>query len=52
MRFSGAITALNGTDIGARVSSADGARWTLALALQIDPSSGSAAARSRSTPVQ
>ena len=52
VRFTGAITALNGTDIGARVSSADGGALDLALALQINPSSGSAVGTLQATPVQ
>jgi hypothetical protein len=52
VRFTGAITALNGTDIEARVSSADGRALDLTVALQINPSSGSAVGTLEVTPVQ
>ncbi len=52
VRFTGAITALNGTDIEARVSSADGSALDLAVSLQINPSSGSAVGTLQVTPVQ
>jgi hypothetical protein len=52
VRFTGAITALNGTEIGARVSSADGSALDLALALQINPSGGSAVGTLQATPIQ
>jgi sulfoxide reductase heme-binding subunit YedZ len=52
VRFTGAITALNGTDIGARISSADGSALDLALALQINPSGGSAVGTLQATPVR
>ncbi len=49
-RFSGVITSLNGTDIAARVSSPDGGALALAVALQINPSTGSALGTLRATP--
>jgi hypothetical protein len=49
--FRGVITSLNGTAIGARVASGDGRALTLALALEINPSTGSALGTLRATPV-
>jgi hypothetical protein len=51
-RFTGSISSLSGTDIGARVSSADGSGLTLAVALQINPSTGSALGTLQATPIQ
>ena len=48
--FTGSITSLNGTDIAARVSSTDGHALTLALALSISPSGGSASGTLQVTP--
>jgi hypothetical protein len=48
--FSGTITGLNGTDISARVSSADGHTLTLGIALQIDNGTGAASGNVQVTP--
>jgi hypothetical protein len=48
--FGGAITSLDGTNITARVSSADGHTLDLELALQIDGGTGSASGTVRVTP--
>ena len=49
--YGGSITALNGTDIGARVASVNGHSLALAIALRID-ASGSASGTLQVTPVQ
>jgi sulfoxide reductase heme-binding subunit YedZ len=51
-RFTGSITSLNGTDIGARVSATDGSRLNLAVVLEINPSSGTASGTLQATPTQ
>jgi DMSO/TMAO reductase YedYZ heme-binding membrane subunit len=49
--FSGRITGLDGTNISARVSSADGHRLALGISLQIDNSTGAASGNVQVTPV-
>jgi sulfoxide reductase heme-binding subunit YedZ len=51
-RFTGSISSLNGTDIGARVSAADGSGLTLAANLQINPSTGTAVGTLQVTPIR
>jgi len=50
--FSGTVTSLDGTQIGARVSSSDGHSLVLAVALQLDPARGSASGTVEVNPVQ
>jgi hypothetical protein len=50
--FSGTVTSLDGTQIGARVSSSDGHTLLLSVALQIDARSGSASGTLAVNPVQ
>ena len=50
--FSGAVTSLQGTQIGARVTSGDGHTLTLTVALQLNASSGSATGTVQVNPVQ
>jgi len=50
--FSGAVTALDGTQIGARVTSGDGHSLTLTVALSLDPASGTATGTLQVDPVQ
>jgi hypothetical protein len=50
--FSGAVTALDGTQIGARVTSGDGHSLTLTVALNLDPASGTATGTLQVDPVQ
>ena len=50
--FSGAVTALDGTQISARVTSGDGHTLTLTVALQIDTTSGTASGTLEVAPVQ
>jgi len=50
--FSGAVTALDGTQIGARVSSSDGHTLTLTVALDINAASGTATGTLQVNPVQ
>ena len=50
--FSGAVTALDGTQIGARVTSGDGHTLTLTVALNLDAASGTATGTLQVDPVQ
>ena len=50
--FSGAVTALAGTQISARVTSADGHTLTLTVALELDTASGAANGTLQVDPVQ
>jgi sulfoxide reductase heme-binding subunit YedZ len=50
--FSGAVTSLDGTQIGARVSSSDGHTLLLSVALQIDARSGATSGTLQVNPVQ
>ena len=50
--FSGAVTALDGTQIGARVTSGDGHTLTLTVALELDPTRGTATGTLQVGPVQ
>jgi hypothetical protein len=49
--FQGAITSLDGTQIAARVSSQDGRKLQLGLALRVDSASGAASGTVQVTPV-
>ena len=50
--FSGAVTSLEGTQIGARVSSGDGHTLMITVALELDAARGSATGTVQVNPIQ